>query len=195
MRTSAPPLLPLFRSAGQARILSRLFLEEAEGVSLSELAADVGLAKSRVSTELTRLEQAGLVESRRRGNSRIVRANPDSLYYPEVRSLILKAFGPATVLSRRLREIPGIEEAYVHGSWAARYLGEPGEQPGDVDLVVIGSPDVRSVRRAAREAGEELHREVNSTVLARDEWDGEDGAFVRTIRRRPLVRLPVEADG
>lgn len=189
MRTAAPLLLPIFRSAGQARLLARLFLPNGEGAPLSNLAADVGLAKSRVSDELNRLEQAGLVESERVGNTRVVRPNVDSPYYPELRSLILKAFGPVSVLTRRLREVEGVDEAFLYGSWASRYLGHEGPPPGDVDVLVVGSPDVHRVREAARDAARELGREVNSTVLSRDEWDDEAGGFVRTVRDRPLIRL------
>ena len=189
MRTAAPVLLPIFRSAGQARLLARLFLPNGEGAPLSNLAADVGLAKSRVSDELNRLEQAGLVESERVGNTRVVRPNVDSPYYPELRSLILKAFGPVSVLTRRLREVEGVDEAFLYGSWASRYLGHEGPPPGDVDVLVVGSPDVHRVREAARDAARELGREVNSTVLSRDEWDDEAGGFVRTVRDRPLIRL------
>lgn len=189
MRTAAPLLLPIFRSAGQARLLARLFLPNGEGAPLSNLAADVGLAKSRVSDELNRLEQAGLVESERVGNTRVVRPNVDSPYYPELRSLILKAFGPVSVLTRRLREVEGVDEAFLYGSWASRYLGHEGPPPGDVDVLVVGSPDVHRVREAARDAARELGREVNSTVLSRDEWDDEASGFVRTVRDRPLIRL------
>lgn len=189
MRTATPLLLPIFRSAGQARLLARLFLPNGEGAALTKLATDVGLAKSRVSDELNRLEQAGLVESERVGNARIVRPNVDSPYYPELRSLILKAFGPVSVLTKRLREVEGVDEAFLYGSWASRYLGHEGPPPGDVDVLVVGFPDVHRVRGAAREAARELGREVNSTVLSRDEWDHESSGFVRTVRDRPLVRL------
>lgn len=193
MRTSPPDLLPIFRSRGQARLLARLFLSEGEDVSLTRLAQEIGLAKSRVSEELDRLEAAGLVVSDRRGNTRVVRANRDSPYYSDLRSLVLKAFGPIRILEDGLSGIDDIEEAYIHGSWAARYLGEPGEAPADIDVLVIGAPDVRAVQRAAREAGRELGREVNATVLSREEWDGRSG-FARTARRRPLVELELHGD-
>ena len=189
MRTATPLLLPIFRSAGQARLLARLFLPNGEGAPLSRLATDAGLAKSRVSDELNRLEQAGLVESERVGNTRMVRPNIDSPYYPELRSLILKAFGPVSVLTRRLREVEGVEDAFLYGSWASRYLGHEGPPPRDVDVLVVGSPDVHRVRGAARDAARELGREINSTVLSRDEWDDGSSGFVRTVRSRPLVRL------
>lgn len=194
MRTPPPPLLPIFRSRGQARLLTRLFLPRGEDVPLSRLADEIGVAKSRVSEELDRLEGAGIVVSDRVGTSRIVRANPESPFYPELRSLILKAFGPTTVLRRRLADIDGIQEALLYGSWASRYLGEEGDAPEDVDLLVVGSPEVAAVRRAARAASRELGREVNPTILSQSEWDDSNSGFVRTVRQRPLLRLDLNRD-
>lgn len=194
MRTQPPRLLPIFRSRGQARLLARLFLPRGDDVPLSRLADEIGVAKSRVSEELDRLEEAGIVVSERLGTSRIVRANPDSPFYSELRSLILKAFGPTTVLERRLASIDGIEQAFLYGSWASRYLGAEGDAPEDVDLLVVGSPDVAVVRRAARAASRELGRNVNPTILSPSEWEDARSGFVRTVRERPLLNLDLTRD-
>ncbi len=42
----------------------------------------------------------------------------------------------------------GVQEAFVFGSWAARYMGEPGAAPRDIDVVVIGDAPLATVRRA-----------------------------------------------
>jgi predicted nucleotidyltransferase len=38
-----------------------------------------------------------------------------------------------------LATIDGVAEAYIYGSWAARYHGEPGSIPADVDVLVVGT--------------------------------------------------------
>jgi len=37
-----------------------------------------------------------------------------------------------------------IDEAHNYGSWATRYVGEPGTEPQDIDLLVIGTPAVET---------------------------------------------------
>lgn len=193
MRTSPPPLLPLFRSSGQARLLAHLFtLPEGAGVTLAALGRAVGLAPSRVHREVESFESAGLVRSERVGSARLVRPNVDSPFYPEIRSLVLKAFGPATVLEPLLSEIPGIDEAFLFGSWASRYLGEPGPAPGDIDLLVVGDADPGNVYRACRQAEDALGRPVNPTILSRQEWTDRERGFVRAIREG--ARLPLNLD-
>lgn len=41
------------------------------------------------------------------------------------------------LVRRVLAEVPGVDEAFIFGSWAARYHGEPGPPPGDVDIAVV----------------------------------------------------------
>jgi predicted nucleotidyltransferase len=189
MRTSPPHLLPLFRSSGQARLLAQLFaLPGGEGLTLAALGRAAGLASSRVHREVESLEAAGLLRSERVGTARLVRPNVESPYYPELRSLLLKAFGPATVLEPLLGEVPGVEEAFLFGSWASRYLGEPGSAPGDIDLLVVGDVDPGDVYRACRRAEDTLGRPVNPTILSRQEWT-DRGGFVRAVREG--ARLPL----
>lgn len=191
MRTKAPPLFPLFRSRGQARLLSRLFITKNADMPMVALAKEVGLSPSRVFEEAERLETAGLIRSRRVGKTRILEANPESPFQPELETLLLKAFGPVPVLEQALAEIAGIELALIYGSWASRYLGVVGEPAADIDLLVVGSPDVAEVRRASRAAARDLGREVNSTIVTLDEWASGDSGFLRTLRRRPFVTLAV----
>lgn len=193
MRTRIP-LLPLFRSRGQARLLARLYLGDPRPAPMRELARELGLAASRVHAEAERLEDAGLIVSERVGGQRFLRPNGTSPYYPELHGLLVKAFGPVPILESLLAEIPGIEEAFVYGSWASRYEGESGATPEDVDLMVIGEPPVDDVYAAAETASRELGREVSVTILSRAEWDADSGftAAVRSGARVPL-RLSQDA--
>jgi hypothetical protein len=39
--------------------------------------------------------------------------------------------------AEELEGVEGIEKAYLFGSWAARYAGEAGRAPADLDVLVI----------------------------------------------------------
>jgi predicted nucleotidyltransferase len=191
MRTSPPPLLPLFRSSGQAKLLAQLFaLPEAKGQTLAALGRAAGLAPSRVHREVESLESAGLLTSERVGTARVVRPNVESPYYAELRSLLLKAFGPAAVLEPLLSEVPGVEEASLFGSWASRYLGEPGSAPRDIDLLVVGDVEPGDVYRVCRQAEDVLGRPVNPTILSRQEWSDQESGFSRAVQEG--ARLPLK---
>ena len=189
MRTEAPLLLPIFRSRGQGRLLARIYLHPEEPIPLAGLAREIGLDAATVLREVNRLEGAGLVVSDRIGRARVVRPDERSPFFPELSSLLFKAFGPATVLARDLRGLPGVEAAYIFGSWASRYHGEAGPAPGDIDLLVVGRPDRRALARVCREAGRELGLEINPTVVTKESWDSAETPFVRSLKRAPLVAL------
>jgi hypothetical protein len=53
-------------------------------------------------------------------------AAPGERRQPAARALgdlLALTYGPAAVLSERLATVKGVDEAYVYGSWAARYAG------------------------------------------------------------------------
>lgn len=194
MRTEPPVLLPLFRSGGQAKLLARLFLHPDEERSLSELARELELDPATVHREAQRLEEAGILRSTWIGRARVVEPNEESPFYPELAGLILKAFGPVSVLDTRLRELPGVEAAFIFGSWARRQAGEPGESPGDIDLLIVGSPDRRKLSRLTREASKELGFEVNPTVVSAEDWSSDATGFIRSLKTEPLVPVLERAE-
>ncbi len=183
--------MPLLRSRLQADLLTLVLLSPGREWSLTELA---GLARTSVSSaqrEMARAEDAGVVSSRRLGNARLVTAADSPLTGP-LTELLLRSFGPRQVVAEELAGMTGIEATYLFGSWAARYKGESGPAPGDIDVLVIGRPDRDDLDEAAQRAGSRLAREVNVTVRSAQWWrDGGDG-FHAEVTRRPLV--PVFAD-
>jgi len=195
MRTAAPQLLPIFRSDGQGRLLARVYLGNDRPASLAELSRELGLDDGGITREADRLERAGLMRSERVGRSRILYPNEESPYYPELYGLLLKGFGPATVIGPELGRIDGIERAFLFGSWAARYLGDSGRDPADIDVIAVGRPSQLAVVRVERALSERLGREVNVTVVAPEEWDAAASGFLRQVREGPLVAVQFVPDG
>ena len=185
---SPPPLLPLLRSRLQAEVLTLVLLGSGREWSLTGLASRTGASVSSVQREITRAEQAGVVTSRRQGNSRLVKAADSPLTAP-LTELLLRSFGPRQVLAEELKGVEGIDGAYLFGSWAARYAGEAGRPPADLDVLVIGAPDRDELDDAAQRAAGRLAREVSVTIRSPAWWrDGTDG-FHADVTRRPLVAI------
>jgi predicted nucleotidyltransferase len=187
-RTGPPPLLPLLRSRLQAEMLTLVLLTPEREWTLSELAPRVGSAVSSVQREVVRAEQAGVMTSRRVGNTRLVKATRSPLTAP-LTELLLRSFGPRQVLAEEFSGVPGIESAYLFGSWAARYAGQKGRPPADLDVLVIGAPDRDALDDAAQRAGSRLAREVNVTIRSADWWRSGDDGFRSEIKQRPIVPI------
>ncbi|MGZ6771755.1 MAG: winged helix-turn-helix domain-containing protein [Mycobacteriaceae bacterium] len=122
-------LLPLLRSQVQGDLLALLFLHPGEEFSLSEVAKFVGASLPAVHHEVTRLLNCGLLLDRRQGNFRLVRADMSSVLASPLSELMAVTYGPRAVLADVLTQVDGVDAAYLYGSWAARYQGQPGMVP------------------------------------------------------------------
>ncbi|HEX8099599.1 MAG TPA: nucleotidyltransferase domain-containing protein [Actinomycetota bacterium] len=138
---------------------------------------------------MNRLERAGILRTETVGRTRLVHGNQGSPLYRPLAELVLKSFGPLQIVAEEFDQILKIDEIYVFGSWAARYLGEQGRNPGDVDVLVIGSPDRDAVYEAALRAERRLGVDVNPTIRSSDAWRGSRDGFIRQVKSSPLVRV------
>jgi len=195
MKTASPTLLPLLRSRRQGDILAAILLEPGREPSLSELAEETGTSVATVLREVDRLEKAGLVTTIRRGNTRLVRVITDSIVYRPFADLLAVTFGPLAVLRAALADVPGIERAFIYGSWAARYAQQSGPVPNDIDLLVIGDMDRHAVDDAIADVEKMLRREVNVRRITSEAWKRDNGSFKKTVLSRPIVDVIGEGDG
>lgn len=189
-KSATPALLPIFRSQQQAELLALLLGDPDLEVSLTELSRLTGIAHPSVFREVTRAESAGLLKSRRVGRTRLVRADVDSPYYDGLAEVLTRAFGVPQVIADAIRDIAGVEDAYIFGSWAARHAGTRGVRPvGDIDVLVLGTPDRDALYAALHGAERRLGREIQVTI--RDAGWLEDGhdSFHDTVVARPMLQL------
>jgi predicted nucleotidyltransferase len=188
MQTTPSALLPILRSRTLTDLLAYLFVHEPVK-TISELAEAVAAAPSTVKREIDHLEAAGLVRTARVGRNRPVTVNTQSPLYPELRALFLKAFGPPAVLREELGDVPGVEAAFIFGSWARRHEGAAGPLPRDVDVLVVGDVDPDAIYMACAEAERRLRVPVNPTLVTEEEWAASSSPFLETLRHEPLVEV------
>ncbi|WP_344163213.1 hypothetical protein [Kribbella yunnanensis] len=181
--------MPIFRSEAQARILAWLFLVPDREQPIATLEPVAGVAQPNTLREVNRLVEGGLLRERRAGNARLVSANTASPYFEPLVQILGRAYGPAVVVPRELSKVPGIELAFIIGSWARRYHGEPGPPPNDVDVIVVGAPQPRALRRANAQLEEQLGVPVQLTVITSQEWVGRTTTFIQTVQNNPYLTV------
>jgi DNA-binding transcriptional ArsR family regulator len=170
MKGAAPSLLPLLRSQFLGEALAWLYLHPDQEFSTIDLARQFGVSASTSSREADRVTGAGLVNERRVGNLRLLRANLEHAFASPLTELLALTYGPAMVLSTVLSPLGGLDRAIVYGSWAARYRGHVGPVPNDVDVLVIGDVDEDDLYDAVREAERQLGRPVNARRVRPATW-------------------------
>jgi DNA-binding transcriptional ArsR family regulator len=183
-------LAPVLRSETQARLLAAVLLHPDKEASIAELARETGSDPGNLHAEVERLVQAGILADRRAGRTRLLRAGDSALVGP-LANLLLLGYGPKTAAETALAGLPGVELAFIGGSWAARYEGQPGAFPHDVDVIVVGRPDRDDVTDAVVEALRAIGHDGQVIFRSASAWRDPKDAFTRTAKERPLVELTI----
>jgi predicted nucleotidyltransferase len=163
----------------RAEVLRLLFAEEGRELHLRELTRQCGLSLGTLQTEVEKLRAADLLLTRRDGNRLYFRANAAHPLFTDLRQLVLKTAGLREVLADALRDVSGIELAFVFGSLAS---GD-GKAGSDVDLMVIGDAGLRALAPRLRKAAEQLGREINPVTMTAADFarDRTKKAFLRDV--------------
>ena len=190
MRTCPPLLAPIFRSDGQARLLSVALLGGGE-LSIRDLAGQAGVAYPTAHREVARLISTGILQERLVGKSRMILANSASPLVPPLQEILRIATGPVPLLAGELTDVPGVVAAFLYGSFAARLADVDGDSPRDIDLMVIGTPTPLAVYDVCERVEHLVGRPINPTIMTSDEY-GRDSGFRTHLLANP--RIPVIGD-
>lgn len=196
MKVKASALLPILRSDTVGDLLARLYLEPDRRYTLTELAKELDVSLPTIVREVNRMRESGLLTEERVGRARRVWANQRSALYESLSLLVALTYGPLPVLEQLLSNVVGVESGLIYGSWAARYRGETGPEPNDVDVLVIGAPDPDQLFDIADEARRLLHRDVSIRSIKPSVWIEANprDPFLKHVKSRPTVELNLESD-
>jgi predicted nucleotidyltransferase len=181
-------LAPLLASEAAWRVLAAIFLSP-ESMHVRGISDRTQLPYSVVQREVERLEKQHLVKSQKFATARVVRPNSDHPLFQDLWSMLLKTYGPREVLAEVFADEPDLDDAYVYGSWAARYQGESGAPPADVDVLLVGHVGPRRREELEAEAEDLLGQPVQIEVVSPRDWNDGRKPLVQTIKKRPLVEI------
>src|SRR5579863_2398261 len=134
------------RSKARRKLLAYYFTDPAARHHLRDLAQRLKVDPSNLSKELGRLEREGLFRSEMSGRQKYFQLNRAYPLFKEVRGIVAKTIGAVPLIAGSLKKINGIDEAYLHGSFAR------GQQDAadDIDVLVIGTPRGRVLAKVVR---------------------------------------------
>jgi hypothetical protein len=193
MTRKASVLAPVLRSETQARLLAAVLLQPDREASIADLARETASDPGNLHSEVERLVQAGILADRRVGRTRLLRAGDSALVGP-LADLLLLGYGPKTAVEDALTDTPDIEQAFIGGSWAARYHGQAGAFPHDVDVIVVGKPNRDDVTEAVIEALRAVGHDGQVIFRSPTAWREAKDTFTRTAKDSPLVELTIGND-
>ncbi len=161
-------MLEYFITSKTKRKLLKLFvLHPEKRFYVREIEKLVQEPITAVRRELGYLEKAGFVRSCKEGNLKYFEVNRGFPFYLELKKIVYATIGLGDYLKDKLHEFDSINFAFIYGSVAK---DEEGRQ-SDIDLLAVGAIDERSFHKTISNIEKEIGREINYTLMTRQEFD------------------------
>ncbi len=189
MRSKVSELFPVFRSAAQAEILGATLPYPDREQTISALSQHLAIPLATVSDEVARLVTAGLFNSRKVGRSNLLTPDSGNRLLAPLTEIVLATMGPHRLVRDAFSTLAGVERLLIYGSWAARYQGEAGPPPNDLDVLVVGCPDRAAVYDAAEAVERRTGLPVNPVIASPTRWADPADPLMTQIRSSATVAI------
>jgi len=176
------------KSSLRRKIMSLFFTNPEKRYYVRQLARLTGSSAGNISNELKRLNRDHLFITEKVGNILFYQLNKSHPIYSELKSIIQKTIGVEGSLKKSLHGLKRISNAFIFGSFARaeEHLFS------DIDLFILGNPDMDKLSETIREQEEILQREINYHVYSEKEWTRkklEGDSFTLNLIQQPKIFL------
>lgn len=183
-------------SKTQQRVLGLLFTQPDSSFYTNEIIRLTHSGTGAVQRELDKLSLAGLITLKETGNQKHYQANPALPIYEELRSIILKTFGLANIVSEALSPLKKqIQFAFIYGSIAK----QTDTASSDIDLMLITDQvTYAEIFEQLEKAEAKLGRKIHPTFYSASEWQRkyqENNNFLIQVIKQPKIFLIGTEDG
>jgi predicted nucleotidyltransferase len=179
--------LPNLLSSKVRQKLFRLYFSQTNRrYYLRELERLLDEPVGNIRRELLRWSKAGLFLREKVGNLTYYSLNKSFPLYEELKAIVSKTIGIEYILKEGLKGIESIVVSIIYGSVAS------GEDTGDsdIDVLLIGNPDMDELVNNVQEMEKELGREINYVLYTPEEFKRKKEArniFIIDVLRNPKV--------
>lgn len=156
----------IFGSRIRAKILGWFFTHPDESFFVRQIASILKEDPTNVSREMAKLEDLGILKSKRNGNLKPFQANQACPFFKELKGLVLKTTGVAGQIKASMGKFASIDYAFIYGSYAK---GEE-KADSDVDLLIIGNVDMDRLDSLLSNLEKKLGREINYVLYNMKEF-------------------------
>lgn len=170
-------LQDLMVSKVRAKLLQTFLSQPKEMFYIRQLVRLLKEEINAIRRELQRMEKLGMVKKENRGNRIYYWFNKEYPLYQDLLSLVSKTVGLGGKIVKRKGKLGNVKFALLSGRMVR---GLPVKE-GGVDLLLVGDVDVQKLSNIVKEEEKELGREVNYSVMNREEFN------FRKKRRDPFL--------
>ena len=184
----------LISSKLRRKLLAFYFIHPEERYYLRELALRLKIDPGNLSRELRRLTREGLFLEIPKGRIKFYALNTAHPLYSELKQILSKTEGVEGSLRELVGRFPAIETAFIYGSYAR---GEE-KSTSDIDLLMVGSTDRRSLTSQIRKLEDHLGREINFNLYAPEDFYKklrQKGGFLAEVVKGKKIMLKGSLNG
>ncbi len=152
----------------QQKVLGILYGSPDQSFYQNEIVRAAKMGKGAVIRELQGLCHSGILSRKKRGNQTHYQANPGSIIFEELRSIVDKTLCREKLLRDAVQKLSGfLEQAFVYGSFA-----EGKEQPGEEINMILVSDRLTpgGVESALAPLSTAIGSKINFTILGKREY-------------------------
>jgi len=160
-------LKKFFISEVRIALLKLMLLHPNEQYHVRSIVREVGAEINAVRRELNRLEKVGLLYRRRSSNRVYFRVNTDHVYYSDLLSMVAKDEGLGKDIIDHAKQLGDVKFAMI----AKPFLTGRVSTVLDVDLFVVGRPEMGLLKEIIERAQSARGKEINYSVMTLEEFN------------------------
>lgn len=169
-------------------LLALFFTNPKKKYYLRELQRLLGFSAGSIRRELLRFQKDNLFHTENVGNLVYYSLNLRHPLFDDLKNIISKTAGVEGSLRNILSSIEQIKVAFVYGSFASKRQKET----SDIDLMIIGNPDISNLNEKIARLEKRLKREINTTIYSFEEYkvkkESQSG-FIFDLLKNPKIML------
>ena len=175
------------RSKVTQRVLSYFFLQAAAELYVNQMRRQFDIDRGNLVRKLDELEREGLLISAWRGNQRYYRLNRQFPLLKEYRAITLKTVGIEKLIAEALKQVPGIHQAFIFGSYARNQM----DASSDIDLMIVGDHKVLELHKRLAKPQAQCGREINSISMSPSEFNKkkESDDFLKAVLKGKRIQI------
>jgi len=112
--------------------------------------------------------------------------NKDHPLFEELKSIVFKTIGVEASLRASLSSLKNIKAGFIFGSFASRSE----KKTSDIDVMIIGEPDMSALNEEIRELESKLKREINLSIYSWREYQAKKKSkrgFITGVLKNPKI--------
>ncbi|MBU1136937.1 nucleotidyltransferase domain-containing protein [Patescibacteria group bacterium] len=155
---------------------------------INDLAKILELDPANLHKKLKAMEGEGILSSEMDGKQKYYCLNRNYPLLKEVIKIYKAKYGLEVILAQKLKNLKGLKEAYIFGSYAESKL----EEESDIDLLLIGEHSSIEAIKRIHKLQNTIEREINIVDLTEKEFEKkkrEKNEFIISIFSGAVIKI------